>query len=84
LVVAGTGLTLFLLLWLIARLPAGIVGMATLVFPVIALVAGVVFAGERIDAREFAGCALVLAGMATALVPVQAQARTRDVKREAA
>jgi drug/metabolite transporter (DMT)-like permease len=69
LTIAGTGITFFLLLWLIARLPAGIVGMAPLIFPVIALIAGMTFAGEHLETRELVGCALVFAGLATALLP---------------
>jgi drug/metabolite transporter (DMT)-like permease len=73
LVVAGTCVTFFLLLWLLARLPASIVGMATFVFPVIALFAGALFGSERIGMREFEGAALVFAGMAIALVPIAAR-----------
>lgn len=82
LTIAGTGLTFFLLLWLIARLPAGIVGMATLIFPAIALAVGVLFAGEHLGARELAGCALVLAGVAAALIPIPN--RTAKVIRDTA
>jgi drug/metabolite transporter (DMT)-like permease len=81
LTVAGTGITFFLLLWLIARLPAGVVGMATLIFPPIALVAGVVFAGEHLAARDIAGSALVLGGMAIALVPLQHASLNRAASR---
>lgn len=80
LAIAGSSIAFFLLLWLLARLPAGVVGMATLVFPVIAVLAGVLFGGEHMNAREFAGCALVVAGMTIALTPqVERPALTRVV-----
>jgi drug/metabolite transporter (DMT)-like permease len=52
-------------------LPAGTVGICSLTFPVIAISAGVLFGGEHVGARELAGSALVLCGMAVALVPAR-------------
>ncbi len=68
LAVAGSGVAFFCMLWLLERLPAGTIGMSSLTFPVIALTVGVVFGGEHVGARELAGSALVVSGMAIALV----------------
>jgi drug/metabolite transporter (DMT)-like permease len=70
LAVAGSGIAFCLMLWLLARLSAGVVGMSSLLFPAIAVVVGMLFGGEQFSRQEFAGCALVVAGMATALVPL--------------
>jgi putative membrane protein PagO len=69
LAVAGSALALFLMLWLLARLSAGVVGMSTLVFPVIALAVGALFGGEHFTRQELLGTAFVIAGMAAALIP---------------
>ncbi len=64
------------MLWLLERLPAGVIGMSSLTFPVIAITAGVFFAGERFGVREFAGSSLVVLGMAIALVRLPGRARS--------
>lgn len=71
LAVAGSGIAFFLMLWLLARLPAGTIGMSSLTFPVIALTVGVFFGGEHVGTRELAGSLLVISGMAIALVPIR-------------
>jgi putative membrane protein PagO len=69
LAIAASGVAFCCMLWLLERLPAATVGMASLTFPVIAVFIGVVFGGEHFDARELLGSLLVLSGMAIALVP---------------
>jgi drug/metabolite transporter (DMT)-like permease len=69
LAIVGSGVALFLMLWLLARLSAGVVGLSTLVFPVIAVAVGALFGGERFTGQELIGAAFVIAGMAAALVP---------------
>lgn len=69
--VAGSGIAFFCMLWLLERLPAGTIGMSSLTFPVIAITVGVFFGGEHFGARDLFGSALVIAGMAIALVPVR-------------
>jgi drug/metabolite transporter (DMT)-like permease len=63
----GSGVAFFLLLWVLQRLPASIVGLASLIFPVVAVATGAVFGGEHVTARELAGSALVVAGLWFAL-----------------
>lgn len=70
LAVAGSGVAFFCMLWLLERLPAGTIGLSSLTFPVVALTAGVLFGGEHVGMREFAGSALVISGMAIALLPL--------------
>jgi O-acetylserine/cysteine efflux transporter len=55
------------LMWLLQRLPAGIVGLAPLSFPVIALVTGAALGGEIVTSTELFGAALVLTGLAMSL-----------------
>lgn len=83
LTVAGSCIAFCCMLWLLERLPAGVIGMSSLTFPVIALTAGALFAGEHMGAREFAGSALVLFGMAVALLPVSALPRLNAHRRSA-
>jgi drug/metabolite transporter (DMT)-like permease len=72
LAIFGSGLALFSILWLLARLSAGIVGISTLIFPVIAVAAGAFFGGERFTMPE---AAFVVTGIAAALIP-QEERRT--------
>lgn len=74
LAIAGSGVAFCCMLWLLERLPAGVIGMSSLTFPVIAITAGVFFGGEHFGGRDVIGSALVLAGMAVALVPLPARA----------
>ncbi len=67
LAIAGSGLAFFLNLWLLARIRAWIVGMSSLIIPVIAVAVGVIFGGERFGLRELVGAALVIAGVWLAL-----------------
>lgn len=72
LAIFGSGIGFFLLMWLLQRLPAGTVGIASLVFPVIAIIAGALFAGERVTVRELLGSGLVVFGLWIALAKVKA------------
>lgn len=78
LAVAGSGVAFCCMLWLLERLPAGTIGMASLTFPVIAITAGVLFGGEHFGGRDVIGSVLVLCGMAIALVPVPARKSYAD------
>lgn len=74
LAIAGSGIAFCCMLWLLDRLPAGLIAMSSLTFPVIAISAGVLFGGEHFGGRDLLGSALVLCGMAIALVPVHKRA----------
>ncbi len=63
LALAGSGLAFFLNLWLLQRIAAGIVGLSSLIIPVIAVVVGVRIGGESFGYKEGAGAALVIAGV---------------------
>lgn len=67
LAVLGSGLAFFLNLWLLARIPAWVVGFSSLIIPVIAVIVGVFAGGESFGLRELAGVALVIAGVWLAL-----------------
>ena len=73
----GSGVAFLLLMWLLQRLPAGVIGLSSLTFPAIAIAAGALLGGEHVTLREIAGAALVVAGMAIALLPVQLFQRFR-------
>ena len=75
LAVAGSAIAFFLMLWLIERLPALTVSMSTLIIPIVALIVGVVFGGEHVDARIILGSLLVLVGLAAALLPQKERRR---------
>ncbi|MGD1068230.1 MAG: DMT family transporter, partial [Vulcanimicrobiaceae bacterium] len=65
----GSGVTFVLLMWLTHRLPAAIFGLPPLTYPITALTAGALLGGEHVTSRELAGAALVVGGLALALVP---------------
>ncbi|MDE2481433.1 MAG: EamA family transporter, partial [bacterium] len=67
LALVGSGLAFFLNLRLLQRIASWIVGLSSLVIPVIAVGVGVFFGGEHVTARELLGSALVVAGLAVAL-----------------
>lgn len=67
LALAGSGIAFFLNLWLLQRIAAWIVGMSSLIIPVIAVAVGVAFGGEHFGPRELLGAALVVAGVWIAL-----------------
>jgi drug/metabolite transporter (DMT)-like permease len=65
-------------MWLLQRIPAYSVGLATLVFPIIALAVGALFGGEHVGTRELLGSALVIGGLGLALAPAPSSAETRS------
>ena len=67
LAVLGSGIAFYLNHWLLQRLDTWVVGLSTLVMPVIAVAAGALLGGEAFGIKELAGAALVLAGMWLAL-----------------
>jgi drug/metabolite transporter (DMT)-like permease len=67
LAIAGSCVAFFINLWLLQRIAAWIVGMSSLIIPVIAVAVGVVFGGEQFGTREVLGAALVIAGVWLAL-----------------
>jgi drug/metabolite transporter (DMT)-like permease len=67
LALAGSGIAFFINLWLLQRIAAWIVGLSSLIIPVIAVAVGVVFGGEAFGPRELLGAALVIAGVWIAL-----------------
>ncbi len=67
LALVGSGVAFFLNMWLLQRIASWIVGLSSLVIPVIAVSVGVIFGGEHVTARELLGAALVIAGLAVAL-----------------
>lgn len=71
LAIFGSGIAFFLNLWVLHRMPVWIVGMSSLIFPVIAITVGILFGGEHFSARELVGALLVIAGMAIALTAPQ-------------
>jgi probable blue pigment (indigoidine) exporter len=67
LALAGSGIAFFINLWLLQRIAAWIVGLSSLIIPVIAVAVGVLFGGEAFGPRELLGAALVIAGVWIAL-----------------
>jgi drug/metabolite transporter (DMT)-like permease len=67
LAVLGSGVAFFLNLWLLQRIAAWVVGLSSLITPVIAVVVGVIFAGEAFGPRDILGALLVIAGVWIAL-----------------
>jgi drug/metabolite transporter (DMT)-like permease len=67
LAVLGSGIAFYLNHWLLQRLETWVVGLSTLVMPVIAVAAGALLGGEAFGIKELGGAALVIAGMWLAL-----------------
>ncbi|HVA28968.1 MAG TPA: EamA family transporter [Candidatus Baltobacteraceae bacterium] len=67
LAILGSGIAFFLMMWLLQRIPAYAIGLASLIFPVIALTVGALFGGEHFGTRELLGSALVIVGLGFAL-----------------
>ncbi|MDQ6927017.1 MAG: EamA family transporter [Candidatus Eremiobacteraeota bacterium] len=67
LAVLGSGVAFYLNHWLLRRLDTWVVGLSTLVMPVIAVAVGALIGGEAFGIKELAGAALVVAGMWLAL-----------------
>ncbi|HEV7178740.1 MAG TPA: EamA family transporter [Candidatus Baltobacteraceae bacterium] len=67
LALVGSGIAFFFNLWLLQRIAAWVVGLSSLIIPVLAVTVGVVFGSEHFGAREILGSLAVVAGMAVAL-----------------
>jgi drug/metabolite transporter (DMT)-like permease len=67
LAVLGSGVAFYLNHWLLQRLDTWVVGLSTLVMPVIAVAVGALVGGEAFGIKELGGAALVIAGMWLAL-----------------
>lgn len=79
LAVFGSCIAFFLMMWLLKRISASTVGLASLVFPIVALLVGALFGGERLTTREIIGSAAVIGGLAVALggrAPASAEMRS--------
>ncbi|MDQ2866757.1 MAG: EamA family transporter [Candidatus Eremiobacteraeota bacterium] len=63
----GSGVAFFLNLWLLQRIAAWIVGLSSLVIPVLAVAVGIVFGHELFGMRELLGSFAVVIGIAIAL-----------------
>ena len=63
----GSGLAFFFNIWLLHRIPAWVVGLSSLIIPVLAVAVGVLFGSEQFGIREVLGTAVVIAGIAIAL-----------------
>ena len=68
LAILGSCVAFFLMMWLLQRIPVYAVGLSTLIFPIVALVVGVLLGGEHVGVRELAGSALVIGGLGLALM----------------
>jgi putative membrane protein PagO len=67
LAVIGSGVAFYLNHWLLQRLDTWVVGLSTLVIPVIAVAVGALLGGESFGIKELGGAAMVMAGMWLAL-----------------
>ncbi len=63
----GSGIAFFFNMWLLQRIAAWIVGLSSLVIPVLAVAVGVVFGHEHFGIRELLGSLAVVIGIAIAL-----------------
>lgn len=72
----GSGIPFFLNLWLLKHIPVWIVGLSSLIIPIIAVMVGVAFGGEAFGPRELLGAALVLIGVWIALSAAQSPTRS--------
>jgi drug/metabolite transporter (DMT)-like permease len=63
----GSAVAFYLNHWLLQRLETWVVGLSTLVIPVIAVAVGALAGGEAFGIKELGGAALVIAGMWLAL-----------------
>lgn len=63
----GSAVAFYLNQWLLQRLDTWVVGLSTLVMPVIAVAVGALIGGEAFGVKELGGAALVIAGMWLAL-----------------
>ena len=81
--ILGSGIAFFLNLWVLQRLQAWIVGLTSLIIPVIAVVVGVLLGGEHFTPRELLGSIVVGFGMWIALSQKQTAAELTTAECEA-
>jgi drug/metabolite transporter (DMT)-like permease len=74
-VVLAQALAYFLWFEVVARIPAGIASLGTLIVPAFGVLGAVLFLGERPTSTDLAGLALIVAAAATALLPTRPAAR---------
>ncbi|GAC1579515.1 MAG: EamA family transporter [Candidatus Elarobacter sp.] len=74
LAILGSGVAFFLNHWLLQRLATWIVGLSSLIVPVIAVAVGALLGGEAFGPKQLFGAALVIAGVWLALRPAPAAA----------
>jgi drug/metabolite transporter (DMT)-like permease len=67
LAVLGSAVAFYLNHWLLQRLETWVVGLSTLVIPVIAVAAGALLGGEAFGIKELGGAAMVIVGVWLAL-----------------
>jgi drug/metabolite transporter (DMT)-like permease len=67
LAILGSSIAFFLNLWVLRHVPVWIVGLSSLIIPVIAVTVGVIVGHEAMSIKEVAGSALVVAGIWIAL-----------------
>jgi drug/metabolite transporter (DMT)-like permease len=67
LAVLGSSIAFFLNLWVLKYIPVWIVGLSSLIIPVIAVAVGITIGHEAMSSKELAGSALVVAGIWIAL-----------------
>ena len=78
LAVLGSGVAFFLNHWLLQRLATWVVGLSSLIVPVIAVTVGALLGGEAFGVKELFGAALVIAGVWLALRSPRAAADVLD------
>lgn len=76
LAVLGSAVAFYLNHWLLQRLETWVVGLSTLVIPVIAVAAGALLGGEAFGIKELGGAAMVIAGVWLALRSPRAALKT--------
>jgi drug/metabolite transporter (DMT)-like permease len=59
----GSSVAFFLNLWVLKHIPVWVVGLTSLIIPVIAVIVGVTLGHETMTTREIAGSAFVVAGI---------------------
>ncbi|PZR57426.1 MAG: hypothetical protein DLM50_05470 [Candidatus Meridianibacter frigidus] len=67
LAIAGSGVAFFLNMWLLQRIEVWVVGLSTLIIPVLAVLVGILWGGEVFNVRDLVGAALVIIGVWLAL-----------------
>jgi drug/metabolite transporter (DMT)-like permease len=63
LAIFGSAIAFYLNHWLLQRISSSVVGLSSLMIPVIAVAVGALFGGEHFDGRDVAGALCVVAGL---------------------